>query len=436
MRHILLLINFVFAIDIWAQPFFGIPEQNLASAKPCSTENKFSPPTNLPDDIINNPLQYSKTRVTFYGDSRVDLMNALPEGTDPVAYLIPFTNGRYPGFSFYLGTFYGMASLDYYLGIDDVSWNVQNFAKSGMNSEQLLTYLTNCLDKPTHAIASNVAFEIGGNDYLQNLHFLIFMPWETENYVSRSMNNIEKIVTRFYKRRKNVLVIGNYATISYSFFFGVPKDGKFAFESLNFDYVASLALTGVVNQDKFKNFFSTVGDLLANLPNIISPTAFPSGDPLCAGGPPGIAGVYFCWLQTNFKAPTSMASLAMGFQEQRYAEMIARRQPYFASNQLTLYYASPWHLFQSIETPEPYVVNHNLMGDLIHPNSSGMAVWGNFISNKIGALGWKTIPTPPATPVTPPSAPTDDGGEVITNPPAGPDPLTLLLLCYLAGICH
>ncbi|EMO58371.1 hypothetical protein LEP1GSC161_2754 [Leptospira santarosai str. CBC1416] len=446
---------FLFQSLLYAQPFSGIPDTDLSSNTFCDTRGNFTNPTQSTPDP-SNPLYYSKTTVTFFGDSRIDYANAIPKGYNASYYLPVISNGNYPGKSFSLGLFYGVSSLDFYLGTDS-SWNIQNFGHGGDNSDAMLGQLSTCLKKPNYIIAPNVAFEIGGNDYLQNFLMLVLMPWHSQEYVNRALNNIERAITKLYQVRKNVLIIGNYPAIGWSAQRGLPNDDTFAFKTLNFKYQAIMQGFSITNFESFKKTLPELKPLLSNaltaygsyellfgdLINgaVLTGTGYvlnPSQGDTCFGSKipeNGPVPAYYCWLAGNFAAIGTFPSFLMGIQESAYPEMQTRRKPYFQAQGLTLEYLRLWEAFVNPATLEPWVVNDSLMGDIVHPNAIGFTVWGYHVSSKIKSLGWHLQKSPPVTP--PPPQPTDNGGE--NSGRDEPGPLTewdLILLCFLFGICH
>jgi hypothetical protein len=96
----------------------------------------------------------TNTAVTFFGDSRADFVNS---------------------------PFYGFSSLDHYFTTGG-TWNVQNFGKSTMDSQGFKNQIQTCFGRdPANAakplyrnfkIAYNVAFEMGGNDFVNQYPFL------------------------------------------------------------------------------------------------------------------------------------------------------------------------------------------------------------------------------------------------------------------------
>lgn len=433
-----------------AQPFFGIPDTSN-----CTTNLLYTDPT-APSPDSSNPLYFSKTTVTFFGDSRIDFANAVPKDYNAAAYYAPILqNNNYPGKSFSLGLFYGVSSLDFYLGTDS-SWNIQNFGHGGDNSEAMLGQLTNCLPKSTYKIAPNVAFEIGGNDYLQNFLMLVLMPWHSQEYINRALNNIERAITKLYQVRKNVLIIGNYPAVSWSAQRGLPGKNGYAFDGLNFKYQAILQGFSISDQQAFKNSLSEMKPILSNaliayggivaLSDMLSGAVIagagyllnPSQSGTCFGSnipSNGMVPAYFCWLAANQAAAGTLPSFLMGIQESSYSEIHARRKPYFEGQGLTLEYLRLWEAFVNPSTLEPWAANDAFMGDIVHPNAIGLTVWGYHVSSKIKSLGWHLPKNPPVTP--PPPPPTDSGGENTGR--TEPVPISdwdLILLCFLFGFCH
>lgn len=107
-------------------------------------------------ECISNPFNKDKTFLTFYGDSLGDFVDAPLYG--------------YFGWEFYLTTQY-----------PNVNWKVQNFAVGGFTTENVYNHLrlcTNPQNRSFYQTADNVALEIGGNDYIQNVAMLVYMPWK------------------------------------------------------------------------------------------------------------------------------------------------------------------------------------------------------------------------------------------------------------------
>jgi len=96
----------------------------------------------------------TNTAVTFFGDSRADLVD------------VPI---------------YGFSSLDNYFATGG-TWNTQNFGVKGMDSQGFKNQIQACFRRdpdnsakplyPNFKIAYNVAFEMGGNDFVNQYPFL------------------------------------------------------------------------------------------------------------------------------------------------------------------------------------------------------------------------------------------------------------------------
>ena len=142
-------------------------------------ENRNGLPDNGPgsrncNTVSPKELYDSQTAVTFWGDSRIDLVDNIV---------------------------YGAGSLDSYFAAD--GWNVQNFGVSGRQSIALNQEVKECFLRETEYIApkydgsnnwigggdqlkpyypnfkvsKNVAFEIGGNDFFLNIYMRCKYVW-------------------------------------------------------------------------------------------------------------------------------------------------------------------------------------------------------------------------------------------------------------------
>ena len=137
---------------------------NPSRGNNCSTANLFN----------------GQTAVSFWGDSRIDLVDS------PI---------------------YGNSSLDVYFGVD--GWNVQNFGVSGRQSRGVNDEISECFKRETDYIpytvdgtgkwtgggdpvlpyyknfitSKNVAFEIGGNDFVQNAIIIHLFPTMMISYL-------------------------------------------------------------------------------------------------------------------------------------------------------------------------------------------------------------------------------------------------------------
>jgi len=76
---------------------------------------------------------------------------------------------------------------------------------------------------PNFKIAYNVAFEIGGNDYVNTLPLFIINPALYITRVPQSRDNIASVIYTLQMREKNVLLIGNYPAVAWSVRLGSPE---------------------------------------------------------------------------------------------------------------------------------------------------------------------------------------------------------------------
>jgi len=166
------------------------------------------------------------TAVSFWGDSRIDLVD------NPI---------------------YGHSSLDVYLGAN--GWNVQNFGVSARQSRGMNDEITECFKRETDYIpevldvngdwigggdplkpyytnfitSKNVAFEIGGNDFVGNGLFIYIFPPFMINVLDKANDEIYYTIQKLRMKERNVLLVGNYAAISWSLKIGNPHTYGYPF---------------------------------------------------------------------------------------------------------------------------------------------------------------------------------------------------------------
>lgn len=231
----IIFITFILTIlktQIFSYPYVNDTKQKLdngVQVVKCSTEGNYD----------------SNTKVTFYGDSRIEYAE----------FPLPYGLAAKPFFDLPSS---GIGGLDTFLGALPEGWNVQNFSHSGMTSGSYFTngisewgnedsskpkvevgisglynHLLNCLRAngdpyppfpKAYKIARNVAFHIGGNDFIRYAPLITFLPWKFDKVKNLVLNNYEKIISIFIRRKRNVLVIGHYPTVAYSFYLGSPID--------------------------------------------------------------------------------------------------------------------------------------------------------------------------------------------------------------------
>jgi lysophospholipase L1-like esterase len=332
--------------------------------------------------------------------------------------------------------------LDFFLGALPEGWNEQNFGISGMTSRGLYDHLLNCLrangDKApfpeNYKIARNVAFHIGGNDFIGYTPLIAYMPWKFNDVKNLVLYNYEKIISMFIRRKRNVLLIGHYPTVSYSFRWGAKNEYFYTFQ------VVSSELLGKINfnfhlYEKIKNrvanlnqdpFFKpnediilkdAVNELLNHLRkyfiihyfNQYSLQIFPFLKFLgfeneffnkllkllandrrgtCDAKQVGFKFWFYC-IAADFSTISSLGMMAV---DSELPEIAERRNLDAINYGVKIHYLKLWHFFTVHDNGmflyEPWVVNPSLMADPWHPNIFGMNIWGYHVGNKIMELGW------------------------------------------------
>jgi hypothetical protein len=163
----------------------------------------------------------TNTAVTFFGDSRADLVD------------VPI---------------YGFSSLDNYFATGG-SWNIQNFGVAGMDSQGFKNQIQACFRRdpdnsakplfPNFKIAYNVAFEMGGNDFVNQFPFFIINPALYITRVPQARDNIVSVIYTLQMREKNVLLVGNYPAVSWSVRLGDPA-GYAGYSGINPNVINAL----------------------------------------------------------------------------------------------------------------------------------------------------------------------------------------------------
>jgi hypothetical protein len=332
----------------------------------------------------------NNTRVTVYGDSRMD----------------------------YAGLFF--SHLDDFLLAGQGDWNVQNYGVNGETSDGLLNHLKTCLtpDNTSYKVHQNIVYHIGGNDFIHNYITLRFLPWRYSRVINKAANNNERIVSLFLKKGRNVILSGHYPAITNSFnlglskdylpaFFGKKYDGLYYFDpTINTSYVGNKLQQCLGNEsliisdsDKYKNHMS-----------------------------------YF-WL-TFLDLPTG-ASIGLMNLEQKIILMQQRRAGYFSKVGLKLEHQPIWRCFQipGTYTDEPYVVDPNLMSDIIHPNANGLFIWGTKVRQKMDSIGFSQSTFEIGSSSNNNVNLTDDNGEVLADEGGNDDDLLILAACFFLGKC-
>lgn len=381
------------------------------------------------DDL---PIYDAFTALSFWGDSRADWV------ASPM---------------------YGWASLDAYFGTNG-EWNVQNFGVAGRQSAGLMEEIRECFQRETRVysdpnnpnhpkpndpisytikdadvlkpfyqnfkVSNNVAFEIGGNDFVGNLVTLYILPTMMASYLDKAADNIYYTLKYLRLKERNVLVVGNYPAVSWSLKLGHPRkyawDGiwnlkNFTMQTLRGDSLTAdeqiqytlryllasenafigLILKPVLILLRQSNLFNSP-HLNEEFDKIINDPLGTSLETVLVGNDQReeveknlVRGSYKWWLYIAKEAPGTIASLGVTFLEPRIQQILSDESKfsaeYYAGTKM--HYLPVWPAFLHPLSPyEAYVVNPALMSDLIHPNALGFAVWGSMISGKIKALGW------------------------------------------------
>lgn len=158
--------------------------------------------------FVSGETYNAGTSVTFFGDSRQDLIGVPGYGEHPDGWL-PY--------------------LD--LGADR-NWNVQNLAISAMTTKGLYEYILSCAADENCATATRYAVEIGGNDVIYNSVVVFWMPWRFQKsveHVNQNQRKVVRLLKLMLKHRgvanpgDNLLWMGNFPTVGRGPVSGAPK---------------------------------------------------------------------------------------------------------------------------------------------------------------------------------------------------------------------
>ncbi|MBP9888066.1 MAG: hypothetical protein KBF93_17335 [Leptospiraceae bacterium] len=366
------------------------------------------PYTSRPGNCDTSGQYASDTKATVYGDSRMDYM------------------GGIPGFPWH--------DMDAYLQYpNERTWSVQNFGLNGESSTGLQTHLEECLKHSPPAttistgnykIHENVAFHIGGNDFVHSLFTLYLFPWKQKEYVRYAKYNNERIVVMLLRKRRNVLLTGHYPALSMSSSYHL---NEVYLRPKNRAVMDNIALGYTIPDMNLSLVNSKVGQCFGKEALLIPADSdfFLPIDPKS----------WYINVPTGEFLGT-IPSLGIMNLEPRIVEIAERRKSQFTTVGKTLTHLPIWNCFRYEAGPFAWVVDPSLMVDLIHPNVTGFALWGLLVGNKMNQLGFNTsnfsivnqsIPAPLAVedpdPVPPPS------------PPSNEDTLLLIAICFATGIC-
>lgn len=347
------LIAIVMGSPVKAHPF----EANLESIwRDCNTT--------APGQLYN-----ANTSVTLYGDSRIDLIDDMWAGA------VPGTGEGVPV------PIYGHLGIDGFLGGSENSWNVQNLTHGTWPSGKLLDHLRDCMSSeagsakfPNYKTSKNVAFSIGGNDFLANVPVFLFMPWSIPAYADHALNNTEGIIRAFQRKGKeSILLIGGYPAVGYSFAHGKNYNyGLNQNPDLPFDMGQHIYPTAAVCPVMDRNTFSK------GLFDFVTGVG-PAGSVL-AGHP---LGAYVAWWVVDLTAIGTAPSLGYMFLESAYPEIADRRQ---------IHYAMVWGCMNG-KNSEVWVEPQELMRDPVHPDFWGFFQWSIPVLAAFHSLGWDAKPS-------------------------------------------
>ncbi|MBX7057611.1 MAG: hypothetical protein K1X75_06055 [Leptospirales bacterium] len=163
-----------------------------------------------PDNIqFSNGQNYNAgTSVTFFGDSRQDLITIPGYGEFPDGWL-PYLK----------------------LGANR-NWNVQNLAVSAMTTKGLYEYILACARELKCTTATRYAVEIGGNDVIYNSVVVYWMPWRFQvsvQHVNQNQRKVVRLLKLMLRHRgvanpgDNLLWMGNFPTVGRGPISGPPK---------------------------------------------------------------------------------------------------------------------------------------------------------------------------------------------------------------------
>ncbi len=148
----------------------------------------------------------NSTQITFYGDSLGDWID------------FPFG--------------YGYFGWEWYLSVHEpgIRWDIQNLAVGGNTTHSVYELIRECsasdIKRNNFRTADNVAIEIGGNDYKDNIAILYYMPWKFGDVDARVTHNTRVIVRalRNSLRNKKIILMGNFPVIAKSPILGDAGD--------------------------------------------------------------------------------------------------------------------------------------------------------------------------------------------------------------------
>lgn len=379
----------------------------LVSISPVYSDRGFIDEKNCVTDFNEN-----KTILTLYGDSLGDFVD------QPL---------------------YGVLGWETYLGMhrSSVEWDIQNFATAGATTRTVYDLLKRCAEtfkdpndptadpetiRKNFKTADNVAFEIGGNDYMRNSLLFIYAPWRGPDIVNRVTNNQQIIMKMLKLRNKRVLVMGNFPTLSKSPSMGNWPEYFRAFKHpMNRQLLQKQQNLKQKEKEESEAVLETMFKLMepeltfyVELHGWLTNDILKSDIPLIGYKVPGCGDWYRCWLRDNYKNPLSHAmSILMFMGQPALAEKTRQEGLEF----LDLYAFFIRHS-DCTAWGQCWVANPDLFDDFIHINQYGYFLWSAHLAARIDQLQWaNTLPnvnsiiTGPV--VDPPAPEVEVGGSLL-----------------------
>ncbi|MBE7411524.1 MAG: hypothetical protein HS129_05580 [Leptospiraceae bacterium] len=181
----------------------------LLSAEAIPGKNNFDyerPAGDISEKGCNTLSQYSSdlTRITFYGDSRLDYAD------DPV------TGGK--NLLWYINN--GIDGSD---SSNVPNFGIQNFGQSTWRTDQVNEHLSKCINNENYKTSKRFVVNIGGNDWFISSTFIIANPWIAVGTALWVENNVRGIVGKLKQRASmnngkfEILLLGNYHGIAGTF---------------------------------------------------------------------------------------------------------------------------------------------------------------------------------------------------------------------------
>ncbi|HNH09910.1 MAG TPA: SGNH/GDSL hydrolase family protein, partial [Leptospiraceae bacterium] len=277
----------------------------------------------------------AQTKITFYGDSRMDFVNSPGYGNSTMPSILnePFGSA-------------GAYSADSLFSEE----SIQNLGKEGYRSYEIVRHLDNCIPNMSknYKIAKRFVFHVGGNNFMDSLA----ASWYAVNHLPKTAYGRSILpavlaiyfeVTRFNLRRDLEYIIMNLAAIS-----SKTKNGK----------PDVLVVGGYPARGRFLNV------TLDQTPQIIPGVGNPFADEVKMTDPLAFylsIGEYF--------------TVGLNSMEADYSGLAAK------------YNAEYVRVWDEMNKPQEYMAL-----DLIHPNAAGFKKWGSVVGKKLREISFNSAP--------------------------------------------